>query len=197
MYATPVDDEIDYTKHTEPELVEMFGRLDPRYAPAECARLAKYLSGRGYIITDGTTGPGSAAPSPEKIQFLIGSTSPFECKIEFGPNKGFSSFIGWIRNSFGFTGSGTLVTDGIYVWINGRVANDGLLTPLLEENTQLTYSQIANVESDGRVVRFQYNVDDSGGDPICLWLADATTAARLIRVLPKRRTKDFQPRLAQ
>jgi hypothetical protein len=192
-----VDDEIDYSQHTEPELVDMFGRLDPRYAPAECARLAKYLSGRGYIITDGTTGPGSAAPSPEKMQTLIGSPIPFECKVEFGPNKGFLSFIGWIRNAFGFTGSGTLVTDGIYVWINGRVANDGLLTPLLEENTQLTYSQIANVESDGRVVRFQYNVDDVCGAPISLWLADATAAARLVRVLPKRRTKDFHPRLAQ
>ena len=35
-----VDSEIDYTKHAEPELVDMFERLDPRYAPTECARLA-------------------------------------------------------------------------------------------------------------------------------------------------------------
>jgi hypothetical protein len=34
-----VKQEIDYTKHTETELVEMFGRMDPRYAPANCARL--------------------------------------------------------------------------------------------------------------------------------------------------------------
>ncbi len=47
--------EIDYTKHTEPELVEMFGRMDPRYAPEECARLGKYLADHGYIVTDGGT----------------------------------------------------------------------------------------------------------------------------------------------
>lgn len=34
-----MENEIDYTKHTEPELVEMFGRMDPRYAPANTARL--------------------------------------------------------------------------------------------------------------------------------------------------------------
>ena len=53
-----VDSEIDFTKHTEPELVDMFERLDPRYAPTECARIANFLTERGYIVTDGTTGPG-------------------------------------------------------------------------------------------------------------------------------------------
>jgi hypothetical protein len=83
-----VDSEIDYTKHTEPELVDMFERLDPRYAATECARLANFLTERGYIVTDGTTGPGSAAPSPQKLEQLIGSTAPFECNVEFGPKAG-------------------------------------------------------------------------------------------------------------
>jgi hypothetical protein len=191
-----VDDEIDYTKHTESELVEMFGRLDPRYAAAECARLSKYLSERGCIVTDGDTGPGSAAPSPEKLEQLIGSPSPFECKVKFGPNNGFLSVIGWTRDQFGFTGSGTLVTDGIYVWISGRVATGDVLDSLIEKNTQLPCRQIANVESADRVVRFEYNVLDSHGDAFSLWLTDATAAARLVRVLPKRRTKDFKSRLA-
>jgi hypothetical protein len=191
-----VTDEIDYTKHTESELVEMFSRLDPRYAPAECARLSKYLSEHGYIVTDGDTGPGSTAPSPEKLEELIGSRSPFECSVEFGRNKGFLNFIGWTRNQFGFTGRGTLVCDGIYVWISGLVAGNQL-GGLVEENTQLPYHQIANVESADRVVRFEYNVlDSSQGDAISFWLADATAAARLVRVLPQRRTLDFQPRLA-
>jgi hypothetical protein len=30
---------IDYSKHTEAELAEIFGRLDPRYALQECVRL--------------------------------------------------------------------------------------------------------------------------------------------------------------
>jgi hypothetical protein len=191
-----VDSEIDYTKHTEPELVDMFGRLDPRYAQAECTRLAKFLTERGYIVIDGITGPGSAAPSPEKLEELIGSTSLFECEVEFGPNKGFLSFIGWTRNPFGFSGSGTLVTDGIFVWISGRVANDGPLMTMIEENTQLACHQIANVESADRIVRFEYNVIDVCGNAVFLWLADATAAARLVRVLPARRTKDFHPHLS-
>jgi hypothetical protein len=191
-----VDNEIDYTKHTEPELVDMFGRLDSRYAQAECTRLAKFLTERGYIVTDGITGPGSAAPSPEKLEELIGSTSPFECEVEFGPNKGFLSFIGWTRNQFGFSGSGTLVTDGVYVWISGRVANGPSMT-LVEENTQLACHQIANVESADRMVRFEYNAIDVCGNAIFLWLADATAAARLVRILPGRRTEDFHPQLSQ
>jgi hypothetical protein len=192
-----VDSEIDYTKHTEPELVDMFCRLDPRYAQAECTRLAKFLTERGYVVIDGITGPGSAAPSPEKLEELIGSNSPFECEVEFGPKKGFLSFIGWTRNPFGFSGSGTLVTDGIFVWISGRVANDGPLMTMVEENTQLACHQIANVESADRIVRFEYNVLDVCGNAVFLWLADATAAARLVRVLPGRRTKDFHPHLSQ
>jgi hypothetical protein len=60
-----VDNEIDYTKHTEPELVDMFGCLDPRFAQAECTRLARFLTDRGYIVTDGITGPGSAEYSTD------------------------------------------------------------------------------------------------------------------------------------
>jgi hypothetical protein len=192
-----VDSEIDYTKHTEPELVDMFERLDPRYAPTECARLANFLTERGYIVTDGTTGPGSAAPSPQKLEQLIGSTAPFECGVEFGPSKGFLRFIGWPRNPFGFSGSGTLVTDGIFVWISGLVANDGPLMTMIEENTQLACYKIANVVSVDRMVRFEYNVDHVCGPGVSLWLADAAAAARLVRVLPGRRTKDFHPHLSQ
>jgi hypothetical protein len=35
-----VESAIDYTKHSEHELVEMFDHMDPRYAPVKCARLA-------------------------------------------------------------------------------------------------------------------------------------------------------------
>jgi hypothetical protein len=184
-----VDGEIDCTKHTESELVDMFGRLDPR--------LANFLTERGYIVTDGTTGPGSAAPSPQKLEQLIGSTAPFKCGVEFGPNRGFLSFIGWTRNPFGFSGSGTLVTDGIFVWISGLAANDGPLMTMIEENTQLACYKIANVETVGRMVRFEYNVDDACGPGVTLWLVDATAAARLVRALPGRRTNDFHPHLSQ
>lgn len=55
------DSPIDYTQHPDWELAEMYGRMDPRYAPDNCARLGKYLTSRGYVVTPGETGPGSAS----------------------------------------------------------------------------------------------------------------------------------------
>ena len=192
-----VDNEIDYAKHTESELVEMFGRLDPRWASAECARLARFLTEHGYLVTVGTTGPGSAVPGPAKLLALIGTSSPFECAVAFGPNTGLLSDLQAPRNTIGFVGGGTLVCDGVYLWLSGRVAYGSGLPPLLEQNAQLACRQIANVESHERLVRFEYDVDTIAGNAMCLWLADATGAARLAQILPKRRTNDFRPRLAQ
>jgi hypothetical protein len=192
-----MEDEIDYTKHTEAELVDMFGRLDPRWASAECARLAKHLTELGYIVTEGTTGPGSAVPGTAKLQALIGLSSPFECDVDFSPTSGPFGYLDASRNFIGFVGSGTLVCDGVYVWISGRVHSRRTVVSLFQENAQLACRQIANVESQGRVVRFECNVEDVAGNAICLWLADATAAARLARILPRRQTKDFYPRLVQ
>jgi rhomboid protease GluP len=189
-----VDSEIDYTKHTESELVEMFGRLDPRYAPAECARLGKYLTDRGYIVTDGSTGPGSAVPSPAKLQSLIGAPQPLEWKVDFGSATRFLG-LGPAQNSFGFVGSGTMQTDGISVWLSGRVSRGSSLASLVEENTQLSCQQIANVESEGRLVRFGYYVDYEEDNSICLWLADKSAADKLVANLPKRRTKEFRSQI--
>ena len=48
-----VENEIDYIKHTESDLVDMFGRLDPRYAPADMAALFVVAQGlNGLIIID-------------------------------------------------------------------------------------------------------------------------------------------------
>jgi hypothetical protein len=93
-------------------------------------------------------GPGSATPSPEKLQQLIGSTSSFECQVDFDqPHKGFASFFGWQQNLLGFSGTGTLVADGTYVWISGMAYTTNRFETTREENTQLAYSRIANVES--------------------------------------------------
>jgi rhomboid protease GluP len=186
-----VESDIDYKKHTESELVDMFGRLDPRYAPAECARLGKYLTERGYIVTDGGTGPGSAVPSAAKLQALIGSAQPIEWKVDFGTATR-SLGLGPAQNSFDFVGSGTMQTDGISVWLSGRVSRGGSFATLVEENTQLSCQQIANVEAEGRLVRFGYNVDKEEDDSICLWLSDKSAADKLVAILPKRRTKEFR-----
>jgi hypothetical protein len=49
------------------------------------------------------------------------------------------------------------VTDGLYVWISGRVANEGPLMTLVEESTQLALHQITDGESADFMVRFEYN----------------------------------------
>jgi rhomboid protease GluP len=187
-----MESKIDYTKHTESELVEMFGRLDPRYAPAECIRLAKYLTDHGYIVTEGGTGPGSAVPSPAKLQTLIGSSQPIEWKVDFGNTTG-TFGLGPAQNGFGFVGSGTMQTDGISVWLSGRVSRGVSIPSLVEENTQFSCQQITNVESEGRLVRFEYA--DEEGDSICLWLPDKSAAEKLVAILPKRRTKDFRSQI--
>jgi hypothetical protein len=87
------------------------------------------------------------------------------------------------------------VTDGIYVWLTAAVVHGA--DTLAPENSQLSCRHIANVESADSEVRFEYNVIDVCGDAMSLSLPDANTAARLVRALSKRRTKDFQPRLSR
>lgn len=132
-----MEDAIDYTKHTEAELVDMFGRLDPRWASAECARLAKHLTEHGYVVTEGGTGPGSAVPGTAKLQALIGLSSPYECDVDFSPIAGPLGYLGAWRNYIGFVGSGNLVCDGVYIWISGRVHSTRTVVSLFQENAQL------------------------------------------------------------
>jgi rhomboid protease GluP len=185
-----VEVEINYEEHTESELVDMFGRMDPRYAPAECARLGKYLTDHGYLVTDGALGPGSAVPSSAKLQELIGSSQPMEWKVDFDSTTQALGRLTLAQNDFGFVGSGTMQTDGISLWLSGRVSDRGSLR---DEYTQLSCQKIANVESDGRLVRFGYNVDEVETDSMCLWLADNSAAEKLVAILPKRRTRNFRP----
>jgi hypothetical protein len=84
----------------------------------------------------------------------------------------------------------------MYGFLAESLTTAPLMTPV-EENTQLACHQIANVESADRMVRFEYNVLDVCGNAVSLRLADANAAARLVGVLPGRRTKDFHPHLSQ
>jgi rhomboid protease GluP len=185
-----MEGEIDYKKHTESELVEMFGRMDRRYAPAECARLGKYLTDHGYVVTDGDLGPGSAVPSSAKVQELIGSSQPIEWKVDFDNTTKASRVLTPAQNDFGFVGSGTMQTDGISLCLSGQINNRGFLQ---DEYTELSLQKIANVESATRLVRFGYNVDEVETDSMCLMLADDSAAEQCVAILPKRKTRDSRP----
>ena len=191
-----MDGEIDYTKYDESELVEMFERTDPRWAPVNSRRLKELLVERGYIVRDGRLGPGSAVPSPEKLQSLIGSTSPFECKVAFDQKVGPFRRLEPSHNDFDFGDSGTLAADGIHLRLSGRRAGlPGLFGSLFQRQVQLNWRGIIDVESDENVVHLAYHTPDAADRAITLWLPDHSAAERLATVLPKGRTADFRPEL--
>jgi rhomboid protease GluP len=192
-----VASELDYSKHTEAELVEMFGRMDPRFAPVECARLGKLLTELGYIVTQGDTEPGSAEPSATKLQALIGSRRPFECNVDFGKVTGPFSYLEPTHNDIGFVGPGELQTDGVSVYLSGQAApGQGTFQLRSRRQVQLASRQVVNVESQGRLVRFEYGGgDEVDAGAVTLQLADESAAAALVAVLPKARTNDFRPQI--
>jgi hypothetical protein len=117
--SSRMDGEIDYKKYDESELVDMFSRTDPRWAPVNYARLKELLIERDCVVRDGGLGPGSAVPSAEKLQSLIGSTRPIECKVTFGQTTGLFRWFEPSHNDFDFADSGTLVADGIHLRLSG------------------------------------------------------------------------------
>jgi rhomboid protease GluP len=191
-----MDGEIDYTKYDESELVDMFSRTDPRWAPINCARLKQLLVDRGYIVRDGGLGPGSAVPSPEKLQSLIGSASPIECKVTFAQKAGPFRWLEPSHNDFDFGDSGTLVADGIHLQLSGRRAGlPGLFGSLFQRRVQLSWRGIVDVELDENVVHFAYHTPVAADGAITLWLPDRCAAEQLAAVLPKERTENYRPQL--
>ncbi len=192
-----VENKIDFTKHAESELVDMFSRLDPRFAPAECERLAKYLADRGYIVTEGSTGPGSAVPSPGKFESLTGAASPIKCAVNFGQSAGPFRRFEPAHNDFNFVGAGTLEANGVEVQLSGRLAGalPGILGSFSRRTSRLLWQNIVNVECAESVVYFDYHSAGTSNRGITLWLADSATAEQIVAILPKERTADFRPQL--
>ena len=188
-----MDGEIDFTKYDEAELVAMFGRIDPRSAPINCARLKELLLERGYVIRDGGFGPGSATPSPAKLQALIDSDRPIECKVTFGQTSGLFGWLEPAHNDFGLVGVGTLVADGPHVKLSGR--RSGLFGSLFGRKVEFEWRGIFDVESDSNVIHFTYRQYLAHNGSITLWFSDQTTAQRLAAILPREGTANFHPQL--
>lgn len=190
--------ELDYSQHDEAELVERFGRMDPRYAPQACARLGKHLTELGYIVTPGDTGPGSVTPSPQKIQALIGSPRPFECDAEFGKDATFYGF-GTLpdEDGDGFVCVGSLRADGICVYLSRQAARRSghFVSRGAPGYVEVPTRRIANVESCGPFIRFEYTSPEGDAEAMILRLTDAATAAALVAILPKVRSRDFRPHI--
>ncbi len=192
-----MDGEIDFTKYDESELVEAFTRIDPRRAPINHARLKERLIERGYILRDGDLGgPGSAIPSADKLEALIGTRDPFECKVIFSQPKGIFRWLEPAHNDFGLIDSGNLSADGVHLQLSGRRSGmRGFFGSLFQRHVQLNWRSIFDVESDENVVHLTYYPSDVGNRSITLWLPDRSAAERLATILPKARTATFRPQL--
>ena len=191
-----VENKIDFTKHAESELVDMFSRLDPRFAPAECERLAKYLADRGYIVTEGSTGRAPQCPHQE-VESLTGAASPIKCAVNFGQSTGPFRRFEPAHNDFNFVGAGTLEANGVEVQLSGRLAGalPGILGSFSRRTSRLLWQNIVNVECAESVVYFDYHSAGTSNRGITLWLADSATAEQIVAILPKERTADFRPQL--
>jgi hypothetical protein len=179
-----MDGEIDLTGISEATLIEMFERMDPRYAPKNCARVGQALIALGYLVTDNLQGPGAVAPGPEKLKVLTGGSQPFvsEARIDWG----FRVYAGSQRARYG---SGRVRTDGVKleVWADG-------LIPALGRGEIFDCKRILNVETLGNKVHLEIRVEGQGlPHVIILKLPDQQSASALVSILPKSRTADFTP----
>jgi len=192
-----MEDEIDLTAHTEAELVDRFGRMDRRYAPAECARVAAFLSEHGYIVTQGQLGPGFAEPSPAKMQALIGSSRPIDFDVEFGRGANPFSLSTPTHNDLGFIGTGTLKVNGVSVLLTGQGAKMQPALPATSSKmeVQLSYSLIFDVESQGEFLRFAYKAGDFEAGAVTLRILASGGAERLVALLPKEKSKNFRSQI--
>ncbi|HEY2779383.1 MAG TPA: rhomboid family intramembrane serine protease [Steroidobacteraceae bacterium] len=192
-----MDGEIDFTTFDDSELLERLGRIDPQRAPVNYARLKGLLIERGFVVRDALMGPASAAPSPDKLQTLIGSPSPIRCRIAFGQTTGLFSWLEPAHNDFEVGGSGMLQADGINLQFSGRHtgAVRGLFGPLFQKQISLSWPRIVDVESEGNEIHLAYLVPEAAKSAITLWFPNQPAAERLASVLPKKRTPEFRPQL--
>jgi rhomboid protease GluP len=186
--------EIDIAARNDYDLIEIFSRVDPRWAPKNYAQIKEVLIKRGYLVSDSYIGPASVVPSPDKLIELIGWDHPFQCEIAFAGRRYLYSFVA--RNDFGLTGSGSLLADGIHLRMTGRYAGGfpGLLGLL--KQVELFWRDIVDVETYENVVRFSHRTD-SRRKYVTLWLADRPTVDQLVNVLPKTRTAEFSDSLKE
>ena len=180
--------------------MEIYGRARP-LASARFKReqVKSLLIDRGFVLPDGDVRLGyEIHPSREKLQKLIGVKTPITTKVFFGDVPG---VLGWLqpaRNDFKLVGDGMLEADGIYLRMVGPRSGIPLAIrkTKFQRGIKLNWRRIVDVENQGNAMRIGYQVP---GDPdvgINLWFPDHAVAAQIADVLPKTRTRQFQPRLS-
>jgi hypothetical protein len=135
-----MDGEIDFTKYSEAELLELWGRIDPRYAPINCA-----LVGSGTLAADGIHVHLSGRRAG-----LFGSVFKRNVELTW---KGISD-VEWNGNIVLFTYRAHLATEGaITLWFSDQAAAQRFAAVLPKERTAEFHPQLqARVEFDQNLI---------------------------------------------
>ncbi len=189
--------EPDYTQLTDFDLVDLFERLDSRWSGVQCAQIKEILIARGFLVEDGDLGPGRTAPSPAKLEALLGSRTPITYAARFDRNQGPFRVLAPAQNDLKLVGRGELVYDGVFLRLSSSrfPASRRWLSPLFRRRVDLRVDRILNVEVENDVIHLDCRSAESLTETVTIWLADETSAARLAALLPKDKSPDFQPRL--
>jgi len=177
----------------------MYGRLDHSRAPALSSQVKDMLIKRGFIIPDGDFGSEhEIIASSQKLQKLIGVETPITTKVFFGDVPG---VLGWLqpaRNDFQLVGDGMLEADGIYLRMVGPRNGIplGIRKTKFQRGVKLNWRRIVDVENHGNAIRIGYQVPDDPDASINLWFPNHTVAAQIVDILPKTKTRRFQPQLS-
>ena len=181
-------DEVDYSRKTAAELLEILRRIHPHRHRENFANLKATLEARGYVVTVTNFGWPVAAAGPDMAHRSL------QVPIRFSTGRGPVAWMEPARNDYRLVGAGTVTVDPATVAITGRRLGWILGLPLTRR-MELDRERITNVEIIGEAVRFEYR--DPAGDSKALTLRceDASIATRLVELLPSIRKDRFEPML--
>jgi membrane associated rhomboid family serine protease len=187
----------DYTRLSDFDLVDLFERLDPRWSSVQCAQIKEILVARGFLVKDGDLGPGITAPSPAKLETLVGSRTAVTYPARFDQNEGPFRVLASAQNDLRLVGSGMLRCDGVFLRLSSSrfPSSWRLLNSPFRRTVDLRVDRIWNVETENSIIHLDSRSAEALTETVTIWLADDASAARIAALLPKDKAPDFQPRL--
>jgi rhomboid protease GluP len=189
--------EPDYTQWNDFDLVDLFERLDPRWSSVQCAQIKEILVARGFLVKDGDLGPGITAPSPTKLETLVGSRTAISYPARFDQNEGPFRVLALAQNDLRLVGAGMLVYDGVFLRLSSSrfPASWRRLNALFRRTVDLRVDRLWNVETETNILHLESRSAESLTEAVTIWLADEASAERIAALLPKEKAPDFQPQL--
>lgn len=190
-----LDGDIDFTKYTESQLLQVVRRIDRARYPINYSNLIAALAARRYVVEETDNGL-----TISRLAAADGSTPDdaaqvLDFPVSFSLSTGPLSWLEPARNDLLLVGAGTISTDGTSVFVTGRRYGVVLGLPL-ERDVTLTWANVVNVEADANAVRFEVQEPNKRVCGMTVWLPDSSAAQRLAEALPQVRTASFTPQLA-